>query len=69
LLYILGRKGWTEWVYGYGKVFNESVIKKRIGYGANYIITFGNEPTQRDYLKPYLQNQVGQIYDIRIFKL
>lgn len=69
LLYTFGRKGWTEWVYGYGKQLNKKVIDRRIQLNAKYLILAYPTNLSDSVLSMYTKNKIGQFKDVRIFKL
>ncbi len=64
-LYLMGQSGYTD----YGSYHNAEDINKKIKLGVKYIILNDSTLLEENYLKPYLQNPIGQYQNIHIFKL
>ncbi len=65
-LYYMNRKGYTE----YGSNFsNADGFYQRIEDGAKYLIVNDTTILSKDYLAPFIQNEIGSYENIRIFDI
>jgi hypothetical protein len=65
-LYLMNQRGWTECL---GNNSDSSSIASSINHGAKYLIINGDDAIKRDYLQSFLNIQIGQFNNIKIFKL
>ena len=64
-LYMLDQKGWTNFK-DYSKT---EEIEELIQKGAKYLFIGNPEYLEKEFLAPYLTNQVGEFKGIKVFKL
>lgn len=65
-LYLMDQKGWSA----YGTNFeNEDFYWKYIDRGAKYFFVSDSTLLGKEYLKPFIKNQIGQFRSVRIFDL
>jgi hypothetical protein len=65
-LYYMNRKGFTE--FG-SDLSNADGFYKRIEDGAKYLIVNDTSILSREYLAPFIQNEIGRYENIRIFNI
>jgi len=64
-LFLCDRKGWTDYV----PLNDPEQISFYISRGAKYLFITDVNLLEKDYLKPFINNQVGEFKGILIFKL
>lgn len=65
-LYLMNRKGYTD----FGSDFSKAeTFYKRIEQGAKYLVVNDSTVFSREYLKPFLQNKVGEFENISVFNI
>lgn len=65
-LYLMNQRGWTK----FGNHFeNKDVIEKKIKQGAKYLFVRDSTEINKEALKQFLQNKIGQYRNISIYKL
>ena len=64
-LYLMGQKGYTD--YGFNHTTED--MDNKIELGVKYLILNDSSLLNENYLKPYLQNKIGQYKNIHIFKV
>ncbi len=65
-LYLMNRKGYTE---NNGRNKDSLGIATSVKLGAKYLFINNEEYLQRDYVKPFLKNRIGQYGNVTIYKL
>lgn len=64
-LYLMNRDGWTNYL-NYNKQEDISVLIKN---GAKYLFIIDDSSLEKDYIKPFTQQQIGYYEGVKIFKL
>ena len=65
-LYYMNRKGYTE--YG-NNMESEQGFYQRIEQGAKYLVVNDSTLLNNDYIKPFVQNKIGQYKNIAVYDL
>lgn len=64
-LYLMDKDGWTNYL-NYTKQEDINVLIQK---GAKYLFVIDNSFLEKDFLKPFLQQQIGDYDGVKIFKL
>ena len=64
-LYLIDRKGWTNFM----NYSNTNDINDLIKKGAKYLFILDDSFLSKDFLKPFLSQQIGEFEGVKIFKL
>ncbi|MBK8503622.1 MAG: hypothetical protein IPL46_16280 [Saprospiraceae bacterium] len=64
-LYLMDRKGWTD----YGVGMNPDRIEEKIELGAKYLFIADQKTLENPVLTPYIQDKIGSYKNISIFDL
>jgi hypothetical protein len=64
-LYLLGQKGWTTYI----KYSSAEEIEYLIQKGAKYLFISDPEYLNKEYLQPFINDQIGDFKGIMVFKL
>jgi len=68
-LYLLDRPGFTEWIDRNGSRPNVGVIRDWYARGARYLIVNRPDYLQNPVMQPFLDKEIGQYKDVKIFDL
>jgi hypothetical protein len=66
-LYLMNQKGWNN--FGLSEWKGTDRIQKQIALGAKYLIVNDTSVLSQDYIKPFINNKIGQYQNIIIFNL
>jgi hypothetical protein len=64
-LFLMGQKGWSDFY----RITSHEHMNERIDKGAKYLIVADKQVLEKEFLKPFLSNQIGYYDGITIFKL
>jgi hypothetical protein len=64
-LYMMKRKGWTNYNVAMGPV----KIQDKIGHGAKYLIIYKDEVYDDEHIRQFITHKIGEFKNVDIYKL